>query len=225
MENISRPYLIRLTDLLPKVKVIHLPIKRIFDIAFSAWALLFFAPIILLLVLFIRLESPGNAIYACSRVGRGGRLFKFYKLRSMYADADKKLNDLLNSDPLIRKEWDKNHKLKNDPRVTRIGRFIRKTSLDEFLQFWNVIIGDLSVVGPRPYYQQEIEQRVGPCALEILSVRPGLTGIWQTSGRSDTTFEKRVELDIKYVRSHSFFYDLKLIAKTIHQMAFSKGAY
>ncbi|SCA58907.1 hypothetical protein AB751O23_BC_00040 [Chlamydiales bacterium SCGC AB-751-O23] len=199
--------------------------KRLFDISFSVCVLLLWSPILLLIGLSIRISSPGKAIYSCQRVGKEGKLFKFYKFRSMYQDADNKLEDLLKENPDLNEEWKKNHKLKDDPRIIPGGSFLRKSSLDEFLQFWNVLKGDLSVVGPRPYYAEEIENRVGDDASLILSIRPGLTGIWQVSGRSNTTFEKRVELDLEYVKKRHFFLDVKIILKTIFQMFFSRGAY
>jgi exopolysaccharide production protein ExoY len=134
----------------------------------------------------------------------------------------------LKSDPKLQKEWNIYFKLKNDPRVTPFGKFLRKTSLDEFPQFWNVLKGELSVVGPRPYLPNElptIKKIAGPNVRKMLSVRPGLTGIWQTSGRSYLTFEQRVQLDLDYIGSRSFLFDLQLIAKTIPVLIFPKGAF
>jgi undecaprenyl-phosphate galactose phosphotransferase len=143
----------------------------------------------------------------------------------MYPDADARLEEILKSCPHRRAEWEAFHKLKDDPRITKIGAFLRKTSLDELPQFWNVLVGDLSVVGPRPVVQKELLKHFGPKAGKILSIRPGLTGIWQVSGRSNTCYRERIRLDEHYVDHHSFIGDLKLIFKTVPQMIFSKGAY
>ncbi len=208
-----------------KFQVKHLPIKRTFDILFSLSVLLLFSPLYLALALMIRLTSKGKAIYFHERIGRGGKPFKCYKFRSMYSDADNRLKELLKSDPALKIEWNKKHKLKNDPRVTPIGKLLRKTSLDELPQFWNVLKSDLSVVGPRPVVREEIERHFGVKANKILSIRPGLTGIWQVSGRSNTSYDERIALDEKYINSHNLALDIKLIFLTIPRMIFAKGAY
>lgn len=225
MESLTSKKPISLESMLPRIQVNSLFLKRLFDIVFSIFALCVFSPLLIGIALAIYFSSPGNVVYSCNRVGRGGKLFKFYKFRTMYQDADKKLATMLEENPELNEEWQRNHKLKNDPRIIPIGNFLRKSSLDEFLQFWNVLKGDLSVVGPRPYYADEIEKRVREDACRILSIKPGLTGIWQTSGRSNTTFEQRVEFDLEYVDTQSFMSDIKIIAKTVYQMVFSKGAY
>jgi undecaprenyl-phosphate galactose phosphotransferase len=143
----------------------------------------------------------------------------------MYPDADKKLQEILQQNPKLQEEWNTYFKLKDDPRVTSIGKFLRKTSLDEFPQFWNVFRGDLSVVGPRPVTEEEIKKYFGEKASKILSVRPGLTGIWQTSGRSLITFEERVQLEESYIDKQSLGLDLVIICKTIPAMFFTKGAF
>lgn len=216
-------------------EVRHLPVKRAFDILFSLCALTFGLPLFLSIAAAIKLTSPGKTVYSHERIGRGGKPFPCYKFRTMYADADARLQELLANNPDMKKEWDASHKLKNDPRVTPIGLFLRKTSLDELPQFWNVLKGDLSVVGPRPVVQAEVTKHLGIKAAKILSVRPGLTGIWQVSGRSDTSYTTRIHLDEKYVdRVHQrnsrfsldvIAMDIKLIAKTIPSMISSKGAY
>lgn len=203
----------------------HLPVKRTFDIIFSVLVLFFAFPLFISLAILVRLSSKGPAIYAHERVGRAGKPFKCFKFRSMYPDADVRLKELLAKDPLLKAEWDQNHKLKNDPRITPIGRFIRKTSLDELPQFLNVLKGDLSVVGPRPVVQAEVVKHLKEKAPKILSIRPGLTGIWQVSGRSNTSYHERILLDEKYVDTHNFWLDLKLIAKTLPAMLASRGAY
>ena len=208
--------------------VVHNGLKRTFDLLFSLMAMLLGLPLFILIAFLVKLSSSGPIFYCSLRIGRGGRLFKFWKFRSMHSDADQRLEVILNSDPSLKREWQKYFKLKKDPRLTRIGNFLRKTSLDEFPQFWNVLIGDLSIVGPRPYLPREadvIRKILNDEMEKMFSVRPGLTGIWQTSGRSALTFEKRVKLDLSYINQRSFLFDLRLIAKTIPLLFFSKGAF
>ncbi len=203
----------------------HNAVKRFFDISFSLFILILTSPLMVLIALGIRFSSKGKVVYAHERIGRGGKPFRCFKFRTMYPDADVRLKDILESCPLLKKEWEQNYKLKSDPRVTPIGKILRKTSLDEFPQFWNVLKGDLSVVGPRPVVQNEVIKHLGPKAVKILSIRPGLTGLWQISGRSDTTYAYRIKLDELYVDSRSIFLDIKIIAKTIPSIFLSKGAY
>ncbi len=203
----------------------HYPLKRIFDIVFSICALTLCSPLFLLLCLAVKASSKGPTIYSHKRIGRGGKAFPCYKFRTMFTDADARLYDILSSDPIKRKEWQETQKLKNDPRITPMGVLLRKTSLDELPQFLNVFLGHLSIVGPRAMVKTEIETHIGPKAAKILSVRPGITGLWQTSGRSDLSFKKRIALDEEYIENHNILLDLKLIAKTIPVMLFSKGAY
>lgn len=203
----------------------HIPIKRSFDILFSLFALSICLPLFFIIGLAIRLSSRGKAIYAHDRVGRGGIPFRCYKFRTMYRDADSKLKKLLAEDAALRLEWEMTRKLKTDPRITPVGRFLRRTSLDELPQFWNVLKGDLSVVGPRPVVRRELDEFYGPKAAKVLSLRPGLTGIWQVSGRSDTSYATRVLLDETYVDKQSLLLDIKLICKTLPAMISSKGAY
>jgi exopolysaccharide production protein ExoY len=208
--------------------IVHNWVKRSFDILFSLAALIGGLPFFVAIAILVKLSSPGPIFYCSLRIGRKGRLFKFWKFRSMHRDADQRLEVMLSSDPKLRREWQKYFKLKNDPRLTRIGAFLRKTSLDEFPQFWNVLIGDLSIVGPRPYLPREaseIRKILGDEMEKIFSVRPGLTGIWQTAGRSHLTFEERVKLEVNYVNLRSFLFDLRLILKTIPILFFSKGAF
>lgn len=207
-------------------KVKHIPIKRGFDIVFSLFCLIIGFPFFILIALTIFITSPGNVFYSHQRIGRGGKSIKCYKFRSMFPDANHRLQKIINDHPHLRDEWSRNFKLKNDPRVTSFGAFLRKTSLDEIPQFWNVLKGDLSIVGPRPVVIEELKKYYHVKAYKVLSVRPGLTGIWQVSGRSDVkSYDTRVEMDEYYVDNHSFLLDLKLIAKTIPAMILSKGAY
>lgn len=210
---------------LPQCRIKRVPVKRAFDILFSITALLMCTPIFLAIALAIGLSSRGKIIYSHQRIGRGGKPFRCYKFRTMYADADNRLNELLAGNPILQQEWLQKRKLTRDPRVTCVGKFLRKTSLDELPQFWNVLKGDLSIVGPRPVVREEVINFLGPKAEKILSVRPGLTCIWQVSGRSDTSYSTRIQLDEEYIDSHSLLLDLKLILKTIPRMISSKGAY
>lgn len=203
----------------------HNPVKRLFDIFFSLSVLSFGFPVFFILGLAVKISSPGPIFYCHKRVGRGGKPFFCYKFRTMYKDAEERLLDLLQKDSSLRQEWEEMRKLKKDPRITSLGAFLRKSSLDELPQFWNVLRGDLSVVGPRPVVEQEIIDYFGEKAATILSIRPGLTGIWQVSGRSDHAYSKRIQLDEMYVANQSFLLDLKLIVKTIPAMLSSKGAY
>lgn len=208
-----------------RCEIKRIPTKRGFDLLFSLFALTIATPILFIIALIIKLSSRGKLIYSHERIGRGGRPFRCYKFRTMYADADQRLKDLLASDPTLKAEWERNFKLKNDPRVTPFGAFLRKTSLDELPQFWNVLKGDLSVVGPRPVVREEVEKHFGEKASKILSIRPGLTGLWQVSGRSDISYQKRIALDEIYIDQRSLWLDITLIARTIPAMISSRGAY
>jgi undecaprenyl-phosphate galactose phosphotransferase len=202
--------------------------KRAFDLIVSALALTLGFPFFLFIAFLVKLSSPGPILYCSMRIGRNGKLFKFWKFRSMHCNADEKLAQLLSTRPDLRDEWDLFFKLRNDPRLTKVGKWLRKTSLDEIPQFWNVLIGDLSIVGPRPYLPREedtIRACIGKQAEMLFSVRPGLTGLWQTSGRNAVTFEKRIELDLIYIKERSFVADFKLFMKTIPMVLFGRGAY
>lgn len=199
-------------------------VKRAFDVVFSGAVIAVAAVPSTLLCLAIRLESPGNPIYSQVRMGRldrDGTLhpFRMYKFRSMYADADERLAELLDRNEVEGAMF----KMRDDPRVTRIGRFIRRHSIDEFPQFVNVLLGQMSVVGPRPPLPREIpeyEER----DFRRLTVKPGLTGPWQVSGRSDLSFRDMVELDLEYIGKRSFLYDLGLIARTVRVVLTGDGA-
>lgn len=203
----------------------HRALKRIFDIFFSLLVLIFFSWLFVAIAFAVKCSSKGAILYAHPRVGRAGKPFVCYKFRTMHNNADERLEDLLRTSPEAKLEWHTRQKLQNDPRVTSIGSFLRKSSLDELPQFWNVLKGDLSVVGPRPVVYAELVAHFKEKTAKILSIRPGLTGIWQVSGRSDTSYMQRVHLDEKYVDSCSLWLDLKLIAKTIPSLFYSKGAY
>ena len=204
----------------------HIPIKRGFDIIFSALVLGLLLPLFLIIAFCIYLSSPGSVIYYQKRIGRGGKTFRCYKFRTMVQNAEAKLQDILQNDEELRKEWNQTYKLKKDPRITTIGAFLRKTSLDELPQFWNVLKGDLSVVGPRPVVKEELDKYFGEERYKILSIRPGITGLWQISGRSDILcYKERIRLDKHYVENHSLLLDTKIVWKTIFVMIGAKGAY
>ncbi len=205
--------------------------KRFFDLIFSVILLILFSPIILITIVAIKLNSPGP-IFADTppRVGKNGKQFRMYKFRSMVQNA----HDILTSDPKYKhlfEEYKKSgYKLRNDPRITKVGRFIRKYSIDEMPQFINVIMGDMSIVGPRAYYYDELrdQQKKFPHTKDavkvVLSVKPGITGVWQVSGRSDIKFDKRIQLDADYAIKRSVIYDFFLILRTPFAMLSGKGA-
>ncbi len=205
--------------------VIHDPLKRVFDLVFSILFIIVFFPFFLFLALLVYFSSPGPVFYGHERIGRGGQKIKCWKFRTMHKNADKILAKMLKKNPVMKAEWDLYYKLKNDPRITKIGHFLRKTSLDELPQFFNVIRGQLSVVGPRPCVEKELFQNYGAKTSKILSIRPGITGIWQTSGRNNLTREERVEIEEEYIDNRNLWLDLKLILKTVPTIIFSKGAY
>lgn len=203
-------------------------IKRAVDLLGAIVGLVLFSPLLLAVAAAIKLDSKGPVMADTPmRVGKNGKLFKMYKFRSMVVGAQ----DLLQKNPDLLKEYKRNsYKLHNDPRVTKVGRFIRKFSIDEFPQFFNILKGEMSVVGPRAYYPFELEeqQKKYPKSRDfvkiILSSKPGLTGVWQVSGRSQINFDKRVEMDAQYVQRRSVLYDIYLIAKTIPAVLFGRGA-
>jgi lipopolysaccharide/colanic/teichoic acid biosynthesis glycosyltransferase len=206
-------------------------VKRIIDIIGAVILGIIFLPICLLTAIAIKLDSPGPILADTPRrVGKGGKLFKLYKFRSMIVNAHR----LLRTDPNFAKLYEEykkeSYKLRDDPRVTRVGRFIRKHSIDEIPQFINVLRGEMSIVGPRAYYPDELEEQqkkypeTKKLVKEVLSVRPGITGEWQVSGRSEVNFDKRIAIDAGYVRRRSLLYDIIIMAKTPWAMISGKGA-
>jgi len=181
-------------------------------------------PFIALISLLIRLDSPGPIFYRQIRIGREGRLFKAWKFRSMVVDADIALAQYLRAHPELRFCWEEDHKLKDDPRITRVGRFLRRTSLDELPQLWNIFIGEMSLVGPRPIVHEEV-WRYGDMYELYLEVLPGLTGLWQVSGRNDVTYEERVNFDAYYVRNWSVWLDIYILMRTVKVVFAGDGAY
>jgi Undecaprenyl-phosphate galactose phosphotransferase WbaP len=200
------------------------PYKRVFDFFVAAIAILLLAPLIALFALLVKLQDGGKAFYGQTRYGRNGKTFRCYKIRSMSQDANDRLKLLLSTHPELKREWLATQKLKNDPRITPLGHFLRKTSIDELPQLWNVLCGDMSIVGPRPIVKEEI-QKYGDNYRFYTSVRPGLTGLWQIEGRAETTYQERVEMDVEYAQTRSFFMDVLIMLKTIPAVLFSRGAY
>jgi Undecaprenyl-phosphate galactose phosphotransferase WbaP len=199
-------------------------IKRLFDIAFSILAMPILFPAIGIIGLIIRMETPGFAIYAHDRIGKNGRMFRCYKFRTMYKDAEEKLREMLESSETLRNEWEETWKLKEDPRVTKIGRFLRKSSLDELPQIFNVVKGEMSIIGPRPYLPRE-KADIREHIQVICSAKPGITGLWQVSGRSNTSYRYRVKLDTWYIMNWSLWLDIAIIFKTVRVILKAEGAY
>ncbi len=198
--------------------------KRLFDYtAGFVLFLLLLAPL-LVITLLIKMTSRGPAIFMQQRIGRGGRPFMCYKFRTMYLDAEKRLKHILATDPEARAEWEEHRKLRNDPRVTGLGKFLRETSLDELPQIFNVLKGEMSLVGPRPVVQEEIEKYYKENAEFYLRVPPGITGLWQVSGRSNTSYEYRVSLDAWYVRNWNLWLDIIILLKTVRVVLKKEGA-
>lgn len=199
-------------------------LKRCIDILLTTLGGIVAFPLLLVLGVAVKLDSPGPALFNHRRIGRNGKHFNVYKFRTMAVDGDAILERHLAENPEARAEWDATRKLKNDPRVTRVGRFLRKTSLDELPQLLNVVTGDMSLVGPRPIVDAEIE-KYGAAYELYTRVRPGITGLWQVSGRNNTTYEDRVWLDRHYVCNWSVWFDLLILARTIPEVLHCSGAY
>lgn len=199
-------------------------IKFVFDWVGTLIGGILISPLLVAIALWIRHDSPGPIIFSQKRIGQNGKMFRCYKFRTMYEDAEEQLHDILEMDEELRKEWEANFKLKNDPRVTRSGDFLRRTSLDELPQIFNVLKGEMSLVGPRPIVRKEIPY-YGKYIDDYYMVRPGITGMWQTSGRSDTGYGERVQMDTWYVRNWSFWFDIVLLWRTLKVVIEQKGAY
>ncbi len=201
----------------------NLVIKRTFDLIVGLLVFIPAAPLLALLALAVKLDSRGPAFLRQERLGRGGRRFRCLKLRTMVVDAEERLAEVLR-DPEAKREWDTYRKLKNDPRVTRVGRFLRATSLDELPQIVNVLVGDMSLVGPRPYLPRE-EEDMGGSGKHILRCRPGVTGLWQISGRTEVSFEGRLALESWYVRNWSLWVDITILLRTLPAVLGRRGAH
>ncbi len=197
--------------------------KRTFDIAGAIALGVVFSPLILTAILIIRLQG-GPVLFRHRRIGRHGRAFNCLKFRTMVPNAEQALRDLLEAHPELRDEWTENHKLRHDPRITAIGHFLRRTSLDELPQLLNILRGEMSLVGPRPVVRAEL-LRYGRQVAGYLAVKPGLTGLWQVKGRSDTTYRRRVAMDMYYVRNRNLLFDTYIVLATVGVVVRRAGAY
>ena len=200
--------------------------KRVFDIVFSLLVLVVCAPVYLVLAMAIAYTSSGSVFYIQERVGKNYRRFGCIKFRTMIPNADRLLDEMMAESEDLRQEFSENFKLKQDPRITKIGKLLRMTNLDEFPQFINVLKGEMSVVGPRPLVPEEIE-RYGTAIDRILTISPGVTGLWQVSGRNDIPYADRIRIDVRYVKRRNLWLDLQIVLKTIYLMAMpnKNGAY
>ena len=194
--------------------------KRSFDIISASIGILFLLPLFIVLAILVKLDSNGPIFFSHKRIGKNGKIIGIYKFRSMVSNSEEIFKNFTEEQ---KKEFEKNFKLDDDPRITKIGGFLRKTSLDELPQLLNIIKGDMSVVGPRPIVRAEVE-KYGVCADKLFSVKPGLTGFWQANGRSDTTYEERVQMDMYYIDNRSFLLDIRIILKTVISVIRKEGA-
>jgi lipopolysaccharide/colanic/teichoic acid biosynthesis glycosyltransferase len=202
----------------------HYAVTRAIDIVLSLAAILFMAPAFLVIAGLILLDDRGPILFRHERIGLGGRRFKCLKFRTMAVDAELRLQALLASSPQALHDWEREHKLRDDPRITPIGVFLRKSSLDELPQFFNILRGDMSLVGPRPIVDAEIA-RYGKHFRHYCAVRPGLTGLWQVSGRNDVSYRERIVMDVAYVRSKCVTLDLEILVKTVPAVLLRRGSY
>lgn len=201
-------------------------IKRMFDVVFALFVLTVFSPVYLILMILVALNSKGPIFYVQQRIGKNYRPFNCIKFRTMIDNADEALETIMQESDRVRQEFQDSFKLKQDPRITKIGKFLRLTSLDEFPQFWNVLKGEMSVVGPRPLVPEELS-KYGHKIDTVLKIKPGITGLWQVSGRNDIPYPKRVKIDVYYATSHNWLLDLWIVYKTIGVIVFPRnnGAY
>lgn len=212
-----------LTMIKKSKRVIYFTIKRLFDILFSIIGLVLMIPIMIIIkIIYMCTGDFSSMFYSHERIGKDGKVFKLYKFRTMVPNADEVLKKLLKHKK-YRREWQKNHKLEDDPRITKVGKVIRHASIDEFPQFINVLKGDMSVVGPRPYLHRELKD-MGRFYDRIITCRPGVTGYWQVNGRSNTDFKTRLKMDNFYCQNQGFKFDVKLFIKTFETVLGMDGA-
>lgn len=209
-------------DSVKNCSYIYLFIKRAFDIIVSLIVFIILLPLFLVLAILIKIDSKGKVFYMHKRIGKNGKIIYLYKFRSMYSDADERLKEML-KDPKIKEEWEENYKIDNDPRITRVGKILRRTSIDELPQLLNIIKGDMSIVGPRPLVEDEIK-KYGKNKEKFLSVTPGLTGWWACNGRSCRTYKDRMKLELYYVDHRSLWLDIKVIFMTVGAVIRGHGA-
>ena len=201
-------------------KKVYLAIKRLIDIIGSLIGIILLSPIYIIIAILIKFDSPGKIVFGHTRKGKGGKDIKVYKFRTMYSNANEIFESFTSEQ---KEEYYKNFKLDNDPRVTKLGGFLRKTSLDELPQLFNILKGDMTIIGPRPIVEKEIS-KYGDKAEKLFSVVPGLAGYWQANGRSDTTYEERVEMDMNYIDNMSFYLDVKILFQTAISVLKGEGA-
>lgn len=198
-------------------------LSRLLDILIASLALIFFLPLFVVIAVAIKIADPGPVFFRHRRIGLGGRAFGCWKFRTMVVDAEARLDKILLTDPAAAREWAEHQKITDDPRVTRLGSFLRRSSLDELPQFFNVLMGEMSIVGPRPIVETEAA-RYGQHFALYCRVRPGITGLWQISGRSDIHYFERVLLDVRYVSSRSMMRDLRIIVLTVPSVLAARGS-
>ncbi len=201
-----------------------LRVKRTMDVFGAVVGGLLISPLLAAIVILIKLDSPGPVFYGHQRLGSGEKRFRCWKFRTMHLDAERLLDEYLQSNPHLRAEWEQNQKLRSDPRVIRVGRLLRKTSLDELPQLWNVLLGEMSLTGPRPIVDAEVP-KYGEVYELYKRIKPGISGLWQVSGRSDTSYLERVAMDAYYVRNWSVWLDLIILARTIKTVVLGRGSY
>lgn len=201
-------------------KKVYLAIKRLIDIIGSLIGIILLSPLYIIIAILIKFDSPGKVVFGHTRKGKGGKDIKVYKFRTMYSNASEIFESFT---PEQKEEYYKNFKLDNDPRVTKLGGFLRKTSLDELPQLFNILKGDMTIIGPRPIVEKEVS-KYGDKAEKLFSVVPGLAGYWQANGRSDTTYEERVEMDMYYIDNMSFWLDTKILFQTAISVLKGEGA-
>lgn len=220
-ENIETTSLRTQSDVKTKIsKKVYIKIKRVIDVIFASVALILLSPLFAIIAIAIKIDSKGPVFFAHKRIGKNGKIIKLYKFRSMVINAEELIKSFT---PEQMREYKENYKLTNDPRITKVGKFLRKTSLDELPQLINIINGDLSIIGPRPVVADELE-KYGVNKDKFLSVTPGLTGYWAANGRSNTTYEQRMEMELYYIDNLSLKMDIKVFFKTILSVLKKEGA-
>lgn len=214
---------VRYDQAAPPIRL-DLAIIRFLDVSLAGFGLLFLLPLMVVLTIVTWVGDPGPVFFGHVRIGKHGRTFHCLKFRTMVIDAEERLMRLLQSDPVARAEWERDRKLTNDPRITGIGRFMRKTSLDELPQLWNVVRGEMSLIGPRPIVQAEVP-RYGRYIADYMSTRPGISGLWQISGRNNVSYRRRVALDVAFARSRSLKLYLRILVLTLPAVLLQRGSY